>query len=315
MSSPPRGTVTFLFTDLEGSTRLLERLGRHYADVLALHRRLIRNAFLAHEGYEIDTQGDAFFVAFRGANDALGAAIAAQRALAAQPWPDGLPIRVRMGLHTGEPLLTEHGYVGMDVHRATRVCAAAHGGQILLTHASYALIGTELPDGVLFRDLGEHRLKDLTRPERLYQALVADLPSEFPPLRSLSVMPNNLPVQLTSFIGREREIQELTRRLRFTRLLTLTGAGGIGKTRLAIQIAADMLDEFADGVWLAELASLTDPALVPQAFAAVLGVREQVARPLAETLSDYLRPKQSLLVMDNCEHLVAGCAQLAQTLL
>lgn len=315
MRNLPSGTVTFLFTDVEGSTQLLERLGDGYAGVLAIHQRLVRDALLAHNGHEIDTQGDAFFVAFHSAKDALNAAIAAQRGLAAQQWPDGLAIRVRMGLHTGEPLLTEHDYIGMDVHRAARVCAAGHGGQVLLTQATYALIGADFQDAARFRDLGEHRLKDLTRPERLYQALVSDLPSGFPPLRSLSVLPNNLPIQLTSFIGREQEVREVARRLRSIRLLTLTGAGGIGKTRLAIQVAAEVLAEFKDGVWLVELASLTDPALVPQAVAAILGVREQFGRPLVETLSDYLRPRTALLVVDNCEHLVAACAQLAQNLL
>jgi predicted ATPase/class 3 adenylate cyclase len=315
MPNLPSGTVTFLFTDVEGSTRLLERLGDNYASVLAIHQRLVRDALVAYNGHEIDTQGDAFFVAFRSAKDALNAAIAAQRALAAHPWRDDLAIRVRMGLHTGEPQLAGHDYVGMDVHRAARVCAAGHGGQVLLTQATYALIGADVQAPVQFRDLGEHRLKDLTRPERLYQALVSDLPLDFPPLRSLSVLPNNLPAQLTSFIGREQEVKELSRRLQSIRLLTLTGAGGIGKTRLAIEVAAEVLAEFKDGVWLVELASLTDPALVPQAVATILGVREQFGRPLIETLSDYLRPRAALLVVDNCEHLVAACAQLAQTLL
>jgi predicted ATPase/class 3 adenylate cyclase len=315
MPTLPSGTVTFLFTDIEGSTQLLERLGDRYAGVLAVHQRLVRDAVASHDGHEIDTQGDAFFVAFRSAKDALNAAIAAQRGLTAEPWPDGAAIRVRMGLHTGEPLLVEHTYVGMDVHRAARVCAAGHGGQVLLTHATYALLGAVLRDSVQLLDLGEHRLKDLTRPERLYQATAAGLPSDFPPLRSLDVLPNNLPIQLTSFIGREQEVRELSSRLRTARLLTLTGAGGIGKTRLAIQVAAEVLAGFRDGVWLVELASIADPALVPPAVAAILGVREQLGRPLADTLSDYLRPRAALLVLDNCEHLVDACAQLAQTLL
>ncbi len=315
MTSLPTGTVTFLFTDIEGSTRLLQQLGDRYAEVLADCRRLLRTAFQAHGGREVDTQGDAFFVAFARARDALSAAVAAQRAILAHPWPDGTAVRVRMGLHTGEPLSADAGYVGMDVHRAARISSAGHGGQVLLSQTTRELVAEDLLEGVGLRDLGEHRLKDLARPQHLFQVMVADLPSEFPPLNALDALPNNLPIQLTSFIGRGREITEVKRVLSTTRLLTLTGAGGSGKTRLALQVSAEVLEEFKDGVWLVELAAMSDPTLVPQTVASVLGVHEQSGRPVLTTLSDLLQPKQVLLVLDNCEHLVAACGHLAGTLL
>ncbi|MBI2200942.1 MAG: adenylate/guanylate cyclase domain-containing protein [Armatimonadetes bacterium] len=311
----PTGTVTFLFTDIEGSTLLLERLREQYAGVLAQHHRLLRGTFEKHGGHEIDTQGDAFFVAFARAKDAAQAALEAQRAITAHSWPQGVELRVRMGLHTGEPLVTTTGYVGMDVHRAARVCAAGYGGQILLSESTRVLIGNDLLEGVSLRNLGEHRLKDLARPEHLFQLVATDLPAEFPLLRSLNVLPNNLPIQLTSFVGREREINELMQALFSTRLLTLTGAGGVGKTRLALQVSAEVLEEFSDGVWLVELAALPDPELVPQTVAAVLGIREQSGRPVLTTLADSLGPRRLLLVLDNCEHLIAACAQFAHSLL
>ncbi|MGQ0550991.1 MAG: ATP-binding protein [Armatimonadota bacterium] len=316
MRSLPTGTVTFLFTDIEGSTVLLQHLGdRRYADVLTAQRRLLRAAFQEGGGHEVDTQGDAFLVAFGRALDAVAAVAAAQRAITAHPWPEGASVRVRMGLHTGEPTLTAGGYVGLDVHRAARICAAGHGGQTLLSQATRDAVAHHLPAGVSLRDLGEHRLKDLQRREQIFQLLHPDLPADFPPLRSLDALPNNLPRQLTSFIGREREMAEVKRLLTTTRLLMLTGSGGCGKTRLALQVAADLVEEFANGVWLVELAALSDPALVPQSVASALGVREEPGRPLLATLSDYLQPKRLLLVLDNCEHLVEACAYLAEALL
>jgi len=315
MPQLPTGTVTLLFTDIEGSTRLLERLGKRYAGILAQHHRLLRRSFEKHGGHEIDTQGDAFFVVFARAKDAAQAALEAQRAIAAHPWPEGVEPRVRMGLHTGEPLITTTGYVGMDVHRAERVCTAGHGWQILVSESSRVLIEDDLPEGVSLRDLGEHRLKDLAKPERLFQIVTADLPAEFPPLRSLNVLPNNLPIQLTSFVGRAREIRELVQSLFSTRLLTLTGAGGVGKTRLALQVAAEVLEDFSDGVWLVELAALPDPELIPQTVATVLGIREQSGRPVLTTLADSLRARHLLLVLDNCEHLIAACSRFAHALL
>jgi len=316
MKNLPTGTVTFLFTDIEGSTALLQRLGdQRYAEVLEEHRRLLRDAFAAGHGQEIDTQGDAFLVAFARARDALASAVAAQRALTKHPWPDGASLRVRMGLHTGEPVSSTGDYVGLDVHRAARICAAGHGGQILLSDAVSGLTGRDLPSGVSLRDLGTYRLKDLRDPEHLFQVLHAGLPSDFPSLKSLDVRPNNLPVQLTSFIGRVREIAEIKRLLGDARLVTLTGSGGAGKTRLALQVAADVLVDYPDGVWLAELAPIADPTLVSKTVASALNVPEQPGRKIADTLVDALRHKTLLLALDNCEHLVSACRDLAVALL
>jgi predicted ATPase/Tfp pilus assembly protein PilF len=220
-----------------------------------------------------------------------------------------------MGLHTGEPLSGETGYVGMDVHRAARIAAAGHGGQILVSDVTHGLVAKDLPDGVSLRDLGEHRLKDLAHPLHLFQVAAADLPGDFPPIRSLDVLPNNLPRQLTSFIGREKEMAEVKRLLSTAFLVTLTGSGGAGKTRLALQVAAAVVEGFPDGVWLAEFAPITDPALVPKAVASALSVPEQPGREVTETLVDVLRSKALLLVLDNCEHLLAACADLAAALL
>lgn len=312
----PAGTVTFLFTDIEGSTALLQHLGdQRYATSLAEHHKILSAAFEAGGGRVVDTQGDSFLVAFGSPRDAVLTAVAGQRAVHAHPWPDGAPVRVRMGLHTGEPTLAGGRYIGIDVHRAARIMAVGYGGQILLSHATHDLIDGGAPDGVTVRDLGEHRLKDLVRPEHIFQAVVPDLPAEFPPIKTLDVVSNNLPAQLTTFIGRDREIEHVKRALSEARLLTLMGAGGSGKTRLAVQVAADVIDQFENGVWLIELAPLTDPALVVQAVATTFQIREAAGRSLLDLLVDYLRSKSLLLVLDNCEHVAAACAQLAATLL
>src|SRR6184192_436713 len=246
MRELPAGTVTFLFTDIEGSTRLLQELGDAYADALAEHRRVLREAFARHGGVEVDTQGDAFFVAFARAKDAVAAAAEGQRAL------DGGPICVRIGLHTGEPLVTDEGYIGIDVHRAARIAAVGHGGQVLLSRSTCDLVGA---DGL--RDLGDHRLKDLTAPERIYQLGDGD----FPLLKSLNA--TNLPVAANPLVGRERELADLTARLRdSTRLVTLTGPGGTGKTRLALQAAAELVEEFRGGVFFVALAAVSASDLV-----------------------------------------------------
>ena len=310
----PSGTVTFLFTDIEGSTRLLQTLGTRYAEVLEEQRRLLRSAFHDAHGYEVGTQGDSFFVVFARAKDAVATAVSAQRAIASHRWPDGAPVKVRMGIHTGEGILSGDDYVGLDVHRAARISSVGYGGQILLSQATRVLIENDPPDGVTVHDLGPHRLKDLQRPEHLFEVVHPDLPSDFPVLRSLNALPNNLPVQLTSFVGREHEMAEIKSQLAATRLLTLLGPGGAGKTRLALQVAAECLDILPDGVWLAELAPITDPALVPQTVASTLGLREP-GRPALESLVDFLRPRSLMLVLDNCEHLLTASAELCDHLL
>jgi predicted ATPase/class 3 adenylate cyclase len=286
----PTGTVTFLFTDIEGSTRLLRELGDGYAEVLAEHRRALRDAWRRHEGLEVDTQGDAFFVAFARASDAVAAAADAQLALA-----DG-PVRVRMGLHTGEPLRADEGYVGFDVHRAARIAAAGHGGQVLLSQATADLAGVDV------RDLGLHRLKDLSAPERLFQ-LGTDV---FPPLKTLHE--TNLPVPATPFLGREREIDQIAALLRRpdVRLVTLTGPGGSGKTRLSLQAAAAAADDYDGGVWWVPLASLGDPILVETAAAQALGSKD--------TLPTTVGDQRLLLVLDNFEHLLDAAGGVAETI-
>jgi predicted ATPase/class 3 adenylate cyclase len=316
VSALPGGTVTFLFTDLEGSTRLLQDVGRsRYATLLAAHRELLRAALVAHSGYEVESQGETSFTVFPTAGQAVAAAVAVQRALAAHSWPARVRVRVRMGLHSGTAQLAGERYVGLDVHRAARIAAAGHGGQVLLSQTTRDLVEDDLPEGVTVRELGAHRLKDLQRPERLSQLVLPDLPADFPPLNALDRHRHNLPIQLTSFVGREREVAELTPLLLETRLLTLTGPGGTGKTRLALRLATEVVEQFPDGVWLVELAPLADPALVPQAVATALGAREQPGRSPRDALLDFLRAKTLLLLLDNCEHLITACAELAETLL
>ncbi len=284
----PAGTVTLVFTDVEGSTRLLQQLGADaYADALAEHRRALREAFVRHDGVEVDTQGDSFFIAFSTAPAALAAAAEAQQVLAAGP------IRVRMGIHTGTPRVTDEGYVGPDVHRAARIAAAGHGGQILVSSSTASLI-----EGDSLRDLGEHRLKDLAAPERIYQ-----LGGEaFPPLRSLQR--TNLPIPATPFLGRQRELDEVTTLLesRDVRLLTLTGPAGAGKTRLALQAAAEASDHYPDGVFWAPLAPLRDPKLVLEVAALALEARDGLADRIAD--------RRLLLVLDNFEHLIGAAGEL-----
>ncbi|TMK86324.1 MAG: adenylate/guanylate cyclase domain-containing protein [Actinobacteria bacterium] len=314
MADLPTGTVTFLFTDIEGSTRLLQELGDRYVHARDDHAAILRRAIAASDGVEVNTKGDSFFVAFRSPIKALEAAVAAQKGLAAHDWSPGPPLRVRMGLHTGEGARGGDDYVGIDVNRAARISEAAHGGQIILSDATRGLIERALPDEVTLRDLGDHRLKDIARPERLYDLVIEGVPADFPPPRTLDARPNNLPAQLTSFVGREDEIADVRRLLRLARLLTLTGTGGTGKSRLALRVAADVLTEYRDGAFFVDLSALTDPALVPSATARALGVPEEAGRPILDAVKNHLRDKEILLVVDNFEQ-VADAAPMIEDLL
>jgi len=316
MSKLPMGTVTLLFTDIEGSTLLLQHLGERYASVLIECRDLLRTVFRGHHGHEVDTQGDAFFVSFARASDAILATVAAQHALTTHPWPKGLGVRVRMGIHTGEPSLVSEGYVGLDVHHAARIMSAGHGGQVLLSQTTRDLVEHDLPDGVSLRDLGEHRLKDLQRPSHLYQLVIVDLPADFPPLKTLESRPNNLPVQWTPLIGREREVAAVQHLLQRedVRLVTLTGPGGTGKTRMALQVAAELIDLFPDGVYFVGLAPISDVVFVIPTIAQTLGLREVAGQPLLEHLKGELQQKHLLLVLDNFEQVVHAAPQLVDLL-
>jgi predicted ATPase/class 3 adenylate cyclase len=312
----PEGTVTLLFSDIEGSTRLLAQLGDRYAGLLADHHRILRSAFLEHGGREVDAQGDGLFAVFRRAGDALAAAIAAQRSLADHAWPGGAAVRVRMALHTGEPVLDRGRYVGLDVHRAARLCAAAHGGQVLLSRTTHALVAESSPPGVAFRSLGGHSLRDLPAREPIHQLVIPGLPFEFPPLRTPGTQPRNLPFQPTPLIGRERHIRTVCEHLRSAgrRLVTLSGAGGIGKTRLAVAAAIELAGDFADGACFVALAPISDPALVVSTIARELGVQETGARPLLDGVIDHLRDKQLLLVLDNFEQVLAAAPLVVRLL-
>jgi len=313
MTERSSGTFTFLFTDIEGSTNLLRDLGAdRYALVLEEHRRLLREAFAAHGGDEVDTQGDAFFVVFVRPRDALEAAAEGQRALAGHTWPEGRDVRVRMGIHTAEATGTSGGYVGVGVHRGARVCSAAHGGQVLVSHATHELLAGE-DTGFAFANLGEHRLKDLTEPQPLFQLVVPGLPERFPPIRTLENRPTNLPVQPTPLVGREREVAEVIELLRRpdVRAVSLTGPGGTGKTRLALQVAAELVDDFPNGVFFVTLAATTDPELVLPQVAQTLGLNETAGQELAA----YLEEKELLLVIDNLEQVLDAAPLIAQALL
>jgi predicted ATPase/class 3 adenylate cyclase len=315
MGQRPSGTVTFLFSDIEGSTQRWEDNRDKMQLAFTRQEAIIRKAMTDHGGYVYKMIGDAFQVAFDTAPQALAAALAAQRGLQDESWGDSESIKVRMALHTGVVEERGHDYVGPLLNRVARLMSAAHGGQVVISQATYELLRDDLPGGVALIDLGEHRLKDLSRPERVYQLMDPNLVVEFPPLRSLDSHPHNLPMQLTSFIGRESEITDIQNLLAADRLVTLIGPGGAGKTRLALQAAAELSGELAQGVWFVDLTPLADPELVPQAVASVLNVREEGQRQLLDTLSDYLSDKTLLLILDGCEHLVESCARLADALL
>ncbi len=318
MSDLPDGTVTFLFTDIEGSTRLWEQDQAAMQTALARHDTLMRSAIEGHNGVVFKTIGDAFCAAFSNAPDALAAAVAAQNSLHCENWAPGPPLRARIALHTGCAEQRDGDYFGVPLNRVARLLAIGYGGQTLLSRsAEESLRGTcgSVPKGLQLRDRGLHRLRDLSVAEHVFELLHPDLPSDFPPLRSLLPTQTNLPVQTTSFIGREKVCAEVRLLFQARRLLTLTGSGGTGKTRLLLQVAADYLEAIEDGVWLIELAPLSDPDLVPQAVANALGIREEPGRPLTQTLIETLRTKKMLLLLDNCEHLLSTCATLTDALL
>ena len=313
----PTGTVTFLFTDIEGSTKLWEAQPDLMRTALARHDALMRKAIFGANGYVFKTVGDAFCAAFAMASDAVSAVLAAQLAIVAEPWPKETPIKVRMALHTGAVETSDDDYFGQPVNRVARLLSTGHGGQTILSQTTYDLVRDSLPAKTRLLTMGDHRLKDLGRPESVFQLLHPELPSDFPPLRSLDnpELKHNLPPQVTSFVGREKEMAEIRAQLGKTRLLTVSGSGGSGKTRLCLQVAADSLEQFPDGIWFVELAALADPSLVAQAVATVLSIMEEPGKPITRTLTEYLKHKQLLLLLDNCEHLLDVCAKLADTLL
>lgn len=299
------GTLTFLFSDIEGSTRLLDELGStRYTAVLERHAAILRGAFARHGGREENTEGDSFFVLFDGPREAVEAAIEGQRGLTAEAWPDGVEVRVRMGIHAGEASASEAGLVGIDINRAARIAAAAHGGQIIVSEAVRSLVAPDLGSEISLRGLGNHRLKDLREPQPLSQVVADGLRLEFPPLRSLDVRPNNLPTQLTSFVGRERELADAGALLVANRLVTLTGPGGTGKTRLSLQVAANAAEDFPDGIFFVALETVRDPVLVPSRLAAAIGIAEPARRTSTEVLVEWLAGKRVLLVLDNFEQVL-----------
>jgi predicted ATPase/class 3 adenylate cyclase len=314
-SSAPAGTLTFLFSDIEGSTRLEQALGTAaYTAILQRHRELLRGAFAAHAGVEQGTEGDSFFVVFGSAREALAAAVDGQRALQSESWPEGGEIRARMGLHAGEAAVAGGSLVGLAINRAARIAAAGHGSQIVVSDTVRSLVGSELPAGVALRALGTHRLKDLGEPLPLLQVVAPGLAADFPPLRSIDARPNNLPSQLTSFVGRERELAEAGALVAANRLVTLTGPGGTGKTRLSLQVAANAADAFPDGVFFVALETIREPALVTARLASVVGIGETPRRSADEALREWLSDKRVLFVLDNFEQVVGAGTVVADLL-
>ena len=316
MSDRPSGIITFLFTDIEGSTKLAQEHPDKWEDLRARHHTILQDAMDAHNGYVFQIIGDAFCVAFPEAIDGLNSAIDAQHKLQNEDWGEA-PIKARMGIHTGmAEIQTDGEYRGyLTMSLVQRVMSAGHGGQILLTQASETVLWKNLPNDVSLRDMGRHKFKDFVQPVGVFQVVAPGLQSEFPALRAPDVFLNNLPTQLTSFIGREKEIAELERELKNNRLITLTGSGGTGKTRLSLQVAHQIMRSFSDGVWFIELAPISNPLLVPNTVANVLHVMEEAGRPLTESLTDWLKDKETLLILDNCEHLIDACAQFADLVL
>lgn len=306
MAALPTGTVTFFFSDIEGSTRLLEALGDGYPDVLERHRRIVRESFKRSGAVEIGTEGDSFFAAFPSAADAVVAAVAIQRAITAEDWPQDSTLRVRIGLHTGEARLVGDDYVGLDVHRAARIMAAGHGGQIMISEATRTVVEMSLDDGIELRNMGEHRLRDLSAPERLFQVMASGLPTDFPPLRTLNAIRNNLPTQTTPLIGRDPELSAIRDHLGSSkvRLLTLSGPGGIGKTRLSLQAAADQIERFRDGVYFVDLSGARDAGAALQAIVQAVEIIVSADDQLLAALAQQLDTRQVLLLLDNFEQVM-----------
>jgi len=309
------GAITFLFTDIEGSTRLWEQEPVRMRSALACHDALTRAAVADHGGKVVKMTGDGVYAAFEDASNAVTAVLELQHGLSDPAATAGIALALRCGLHLGVVERRDNDFFGGAVNRAARIMGAAHGGQILLSQAVIAAVHDRLPPAIALRDLGVVRLRDLATPEHVFQLVAPQLRQEFPALRSLAATPNNLPQQLTSLIGRERELIEVQQLLDSAPVLTLLGVGGLGKTRLALQTGAEVLDRFPDGVWFVELAPLSDERLVPQAVATVLGVKEEAGRALADTLALHVADRQMLLVLDNCEHLLQASARLTRQLL
>ncbi|MFZ0665951.1 MAG: adenylate/guanylate cyclase domain-containing protein [Acidimicrobiales bacterium] len=309
------GTVALMFSEMEGSTAQRRRLGEEsFAQVSANHSHLIRSALRAHEGTEVDTQRDGLFAVFPSPGACAATAIEIQRSLASDEWRER--VRVRMGIHAGEAQSMASGLAGLDINKAARVAAAAHGGQVLLSQSGAALLRGVLPEGTSLRDLGGHRLKDLGRPEQIFQLDIKGLEDEFPPIRSLDnpELENNLPAQPSSFVGREKEVSDVSALVETSRLVTLTGAGGSGKTRLALQVAAELLDGSGEGVWFVELADISDPDLVASAVSRTLGIKELPGHGIQDSLLSALADLRLLILLDNCEHVITSCAKLADAI-
>ncbi|MDQ2942295.1 MAG: adenylate/guanylate cyclase domain-containing protein, partial [Candidatus Dormibacteraeota bacterium] len=313
----PSGTVTFMLTDIEGSTRLWELRTAAMDTALERHNAILDEVFSAAEGFVVTSrgEGDSVFAVFQKARQAVGAAVEAQRLLRKEPWPEGIVVSVRMALHTGEAELRQSEYHGhAAINRCGRLRTLAHGGQVLVSATTRDLVYHHLPEGIGFKSLGEHKLRDIDVPERIFQVTHADLQDDFPPLKTIPRASSNLPEQLTTFVGREREAGELKTLLERSRLVTLTGAAGAGKTRLALKVAGELLGAYEDGVCMIELASVGDPALVPQAVAAALELHAPSGQSHESLLLEALRDQRRLLLLDNCEHLIDACASLVAAL-
>jgi predicted ATPase len=310
----PTGTVTFLFSDIEGSTERWESHRDAMKAAVARHEELVRQAISRHDGYVFKTLGDAFCAAFATAPNALNAAVDAQRALCSEDFSAVGGLRVRMGLHTGSAEERDADYFGPAVNRVARLASIGHGAQVLLSDTTHALVQNEPPRDTTFTDLGSHRLKDLAQPEHVWQLTLSGDKSDFQPLKSLDALPNNLPIQVTSFLGRDGDVEDLKLHFVEHRLITLVGAGGVGKTRLAVQLGAEMLDRFPDGVWICDLAPIADAELVSSVVAKALGVSQAQVRLSDESIIQSLKGRQLLLVLDNCEHLLETAAALADAI-